>query len=231
MDIQAARQLITKRPHWYHRFEIFPGVITPGVYDPSGTLHELKLAPDLKGKTVLEIGPAEGYFTKKLSERGAEVTAVDYAPKYHHGFGYMEEASGRQFHFIQSNVYDLEKTGLETFDIVLCLGVLYHLPDPVRALWTLRKFVKEQFILETLICREHEDEPFAKYLPWDSSNGDITNFWSPNPKCTQMMLEDAGFIVEKVWLNDTRGMFHCRLNNAPGAMAKMDAAYAAPNWA
>lgn len=108
--------------------------------------------------------------------------------------------------------------------------MLYHLPNLVRALWILRNLVKTQFILETLICREHEDAPFARYLPVDSSNGDITNCWSPNPMCGQMMLQDAGFIVEKVWLNDTRGMFYCRLNETPGALSKMQAAYGTPTW-
>ena len=230
IDERTAQELVASRPWWYQRFEIFPGVRTPGVYDPSGTLRMLKLPTDMQGIRVLEIGPAEGYFTKKLTERGARVTAVDYVRKDYHGFAIMEKASGIEYDFRQANIYELNNLDLGTFDVVLCLGVLYHLPDPVRALWTLRQHVNDLLILETLLSREFEDVPCARYLPADSCNGDITNFWAPNPKCCEMMLNDAGFTVEDTWLNDTRGMFHCRLDRRPGALTKIKAAYAAPDW-
>ena len=165
MDLQTAQELVAARPWWYHRFEIFPGLTTPGVYDPSGTFSMLDLPSDMRGMSVLEIGPAEGYFTKRLTERGAKVTAVDYVPKPYHGFALMERLSGIEFDFRQANIYDLGALELGSFDIVLCLGVLYHLPDPIRALWTLRHHVKECLILETLVSREHEDVPNARYLP------------------------------------------------------------------
>jgi tRNA (mo5U34)-methyltransferase len=230
MDLQTAQERVAARPWWYHKFEIFPGVVTPGVYDPSGTLSMLRLPDDMRGTSVLEIGPADGFFTKALAARGADVTAVDYTPKDYHGFALMEEASGTTFNYRQANIYDLPKLGLGTFDIVLCLGVLYHLPDLMRGLWTLRQCVKDLLILETFISREHEDQPFARYLPTDSQNGDNTNFWAPNPLCCDVMLRDCGFSVENVWLNDTRGMFHCRLDHSPGALVKMAAAYEAPSW-
>ncbi|HEY3796891.1 MAG TPA: DUF1698 domain-containing protein [Caulobacteraceae bacterium] len=230
VDLETARNLVASRPWWYHRFEIYPGLVTPGVYDPSGTLFKLDLPDDLTGATILEIGPAEGFFTRELVKRGAKVTAVDYMPKHFHGFAMMEELAGIEFDFRQANLYDLKTLDLGTFDIVLCLGVLYHLPDPVRALWTLRDYVKGQLILETLISREFEDVPCARYLPADSSNGDITNFWAPNPMCCKNMLEDVGFKVRNTWLNDTRGMFHCAVDENPNALTKITFAYGTNNW-
>src|SRR5579864_4829611 len=108
MSPEEAEKLVAARPWWYHKFEIFPGVTTPGVYDPSGTLSMLDLAEDLTGVSILEIGPAEGAFTKALTNRGASVTAADYVPKPYHGFALMEQLSGRQFFFLQSNIYDLD---------------------------------------------------------------------------------------------------------------------------
>lgn len=225
MDLVEAQQIVAARPWWYHRFEIFPGLTTPGVYDPSGTLGMLELPDDMSGMRVLEIGPADGYFTKVMTDRGAQVTAVDYAAKDFYGFATMERLSGRPFEFINANVYDLGGLNLKPFDLVICLGVLYHLPDMLRALWTLRQLVGGRFILETVVSRKHEDEPFAEYLPGVTENGDYTNFWAPNPLSCEKMLGDCAFHVDKVWLNDNRGMFHCRPNHAQDADKKMAAAY------
>lgn len=220
-----AEQIVAERPWWYHRFEIFPGVVTPGVYDPSGTLERLDLPADMTGLRVLEIGPADGYFTKMMTARGAEVTAVDYAAKDFYGFGTMERLSGRSFNFINANIYNIGSLGLEPFDLVICLGVLYHLPDMLRGLWGLRPLVKGRLILETAVSRKHEDEPFAEYRPGVSDNGDYTNFWSPNPLCCEKMLNDCAFTVEKVWVNGDRGMFHCGLDQREHADKKMSVAY------
>jgi tRNA (mo5U34)-methyltransferase len=225
MNEAEARKLVAGRPFWYHRFEIFPGVVTPGVYDPSGTLLMLDLPPDMHGMRVLEIGPADGFFTKSLTERGAEVTAVDYATKDHYGFGDMQRCAERDFTFHHANIFQIASLGLKPFDVVLCLGVLYHLPDPCRALWSLRPLVGRQLILETLVSRKHDSEPFAEYLPASSCNNDDTNFWAPNPLCCKLMLADAAYVVEKEWLNDTRAMFHCRLDLGQNASTKMRTAY------
>lgn len=225
IDQAQAEAIVASRPWWYHRFEIFPGVVTPGVYDPSGTLEKLDLPADMTGMTVLEIGPADGYFTKMLTARGASVTAVDYAAKDFYGFAAMETLAEQPFKFIRANVYELDTLPIAPFDVVICLGVLYHLPDMCKALWSLRQFTKSRLILETLVSRRHEDEPFAEYLPSDSNNDDYTNFWAPNPKCCEMMLADAGFIVESSWVNDSRGMFHCAVHPEEWATKKMRVAY------
>jgi tRNA (mo5U34)-methyltransferase len=225
LDEATAAEIVASHPWWYHRFEIFPGIVTPGVYDPSGTLSRLHLPHDLTGARILEIGAADGYFTKTLSARGADVTAVDYAAKDFHGFAIMERLSGRKFEFINANVYWLDELGLKPFDIVLCLGVLYHLPDMLRALFTIRSFVKDLFILETLVAREHEEEPFARYLPAASVNGDDTNFWAPNVLCCQKILADCNFVVRDTWVNENRAMFHCGVATGALATRKMGMAY------
>ena len=61
IDRAEAERLVAQHPWWYHQFEIYPGVVTPGVYDPSALLAALKLPANLNGKTILELGPADGY--------------------------------------------------------------------------------------------------------------------------------------------------------------------------
>jgi tRNA (mo5U34)-methyltransferase len=225
IDRKEAQALVDGHAWWYHTFEIYPGIWTPGVYDASGTLKELNLPNDMKGKRVLEIGPADGYFTKVLSERGATVVALDYAGKGHFGFEVMEQLSGRTFDFRKCNVFDIDSTTLGVFDVVICLGVLYHLPDPVRGLWKLSGIETKRFILETLISTKYGDQCVAEYLPGISPNGDYTNFWAPTSKCCEKILEDIGFRVESIFLNETRAMFRCSTVGQELPSKKMRVAY------
>jgi tRNA (mo5U34)-methyltransferase len=225
MDRAEAERLVAQHPWWYHRFEIYPGVMTPGVYDPSALLAALKLPADLTGSTILELGPADGYFTKQLDMRGADVTAMDYCAKELYGFGVMERLHGKPLRYINANLFDLNLQGFTPFDYVLCSGVLYHLPDMVRALWAIHAYVKGELLLETLVTRKHEDGPFAEYLPGTSCNNDSTNFWAPNALCVQEMLRDCGFTVTETILYDSRGFFRATPNPAPDAGEKVRTAY------
>jgi tRNA (mo5U34)-methyltransferase len=225
MNIGEVRHLIEQHPYWYQKFEIFPGVITPGVYNPSGMLEALKLPADMRGLTVLEVGTAEGYFTKMLDLRGAEVTAVDYIDKAIGGFALMERFHGKPLKYVHSNLYDLPAYNLGTFDVVLCCGVLYHLPDMMRGLWVLRRHVKRDLLLETLISRKLVDEPIAEYLPGTTCNNDISNFWAPNVRCVEMMLADCGFEVAEILQFGERALFRARLSAAARASEKIALAY------
>jgi len=226
MDKAQAEQLVSSRPWWYHKFEIYPGVVTPGVYDPSSFFSKLHFPHRMDGLRVLDVGPADGYFSKRLAERGADVTAVDYMDKNFHGFEVMEKLHGSPIKFLRCNIYDISSLGLEAFNIVLCFGVLYHLPDMPRAIWTLRSLTSDFLLLETHVSRMHEDKPIAEYLPGSSCNNDPTNFWAPNPCCTEKMLEDAGFdVVETVELTTNRFFFRAKVSDAAGAGHKLALAY------
>lgn len=228
-----AAALVASRSWWYHQFEIFPGVITPGVYDPSGMLAQLNLPEDLRGQRILEIGPADGYFTKQLAIRGGHVTAYDYAEKNHFGFAVMEQLHGTSFEFVQGTIYEIDNFDLTPFDIVLCMGVLYHLPDMVRAFHLLRSVCKRRLVVETVVALDLGDAPAAKYLPKASFNNDFTNFWAPNMACVEAMLVDVGFDVTESKLlasgaptpDSGRAIFYCNRNESPSATKKIDAAY------
>lgn len=228
---EEAQALVDSRPWWYQAFEIFPGIRTPGVYDPSGTFGAMDFPDNMEGMSVLETGPAEGYFTKQLSNRGAIVTSCDYMDKMFHGFGIMEQLHEKPLNFIQSNLYDLPLKAPGPYDLVLCMGLLYHLPDLVRALHTLRMVCKTDLIVETLVSTDLGDEPLARYHPGSSLNNDLTNFWSPNIACTQAILNDCGFIVDRTRLisehaGSGRAAFWCHVAPAvPGQTIKSDLAY------
>src|SRR5215469_2874966 len=228
---EQAEALVASHPRWYHRFEIFPGVLTPGVYDPGGALASLELGEDLHGQRVLEIGPADGYFTKQLALRGAKVTAFDYVARDFLGFAIMEKLHGAHFDFVQGNLFDLPKFDFPPFDLILCMGVLYHLPDMVRGLHLLRDACAGSLILETLIATDLGEEPRARYHPEASLNNDLTNFWSPNLACVRSMLTDVGFVLERHGNlrqhdhSSGRAIFWCRKSTPETKRTKTDIAY------
>jgi tRNA (mo5U34)-methyltransferase len=222
---EEANALVKRHRWWYHKFEIYPGIWTPGVYDPSGILRELKLPDDMRGMRVLEIGPADGYFTKMLCARGAKVVAVDYAAKDYYGFEVMERLAQVAYDFRHCNLFDIDPSSLGAFDVILCLGVLYHLPDPLRGLWILSNILAPKLILDTLVSTKYGDECVAEFIPDVSPNGDYTNFWAPTTKCCEMMLGDVGYKVDSIFRYETRSLFRCSIdrNNVP--TKKMRTAY------
>ena len=57
-DRASAQAVVSKVRHWHHKFEVFPGVVTPGSYDPQFLLEKLQLPADMTGMRVLDIGCA-----------------------------------------------------------------------------------------------------------------------------------------------------------------------------
>lgn len=196
MDQKTAELLVSQFPHWHHKFEIYQNVITPGSYDPRFMLKMLDLPVDLKGKKILDIGASNGFFSLEFFKRGAEVTAVDYISKEKSGFSIMEEISGVSINHVVASVYDIGSS-LGDFDIVLFLGVIYHLPDILSALWKVRKICKGTLYLESYVENFEIEKPMLRYYESDSLGGDITNFWAPNVECMESMLRDCSFNIIK----------------------------------
>jgi tRNA (mo5U34)-methyltransferase len=198
MNLDEARALVASVPYWHHAFEIYPGLVTPGAYDPAFLLDKTRLAADLRGLRVLDIGTSDGFFALHLAQRGAEVVAIDYRGKQDHGYHVTERLNPIQIEYHRMNVYELADRHLGQFDIVLFLGVLYHLPDMIRALQMIRQCCRSTLFVETHsendFCR---DVAAARYYKGSTLANDYTNFWAPNRLCVLDMLYDTGFDVER----------------------------------
>ncbi|MBI3437403.1 MAG: methyltransferase domain-containing protein [Proteobacteria bacterium] len=172
------------------------------------------------------MGAADGFFSRELDRRGAAVTALDYKPKQSSGFAIMEKLHGKSLTHMNTNISNLSVLKLAPFDIVLFLGVLYHLLDPVRALWDIRQLVKGDLWLESYIQDFSPGVPAARYFERDTLGGDITNFWAPNSECIESMLRDAGFSVVATLILGDRALYHARTADlGPHGNVKMNTAY------
>lgn len=199
MDQETAAALVAGHGRWYQRYEIHPGVVTPGSSDVELAFAQLDLPASLAGKRVLDLGASDGFYTLQCLRRGAEVVAYDYRPRDFSGFAVMEQVAGVRVRHVCDNFYNLAAHELGDFDIVLCLGLLYHLADPLRTLWLLRRLCRERLYLETEALPAGDSEPLLRYCTADSYKGDVTNYFLPNGPALRAMLEDFGFQVERCW--------------------------------
>lgn len=215
MDLQ---KLIGSVPHWYHRFEFAPGVVTPGVNDSRAVLDQLDLPDDLTGLRVLDIGARDGYFSFECERRGAaEVIAIDYFPAEKTGFPVAKQVLGSRLDLVHENIYNLTAAKYGKFDIVLFLGLLYHLPDPLLALDIIHDLMKPDSTLymETVVI-DHElppelaKRPLMEFYPGASKSNDHTNYWGITERCGIDMLEEYRFSNVATKRSGERGLFIAR---------------------
>jgi tRNA (mo5U34)-methyltransferase len=234
--------MVAAYPRWYHRIEVRPGLITPGTNDSPHNLEMLELPADCSGMRVLDIGARDGFFSFELERRGADVLAVDYMPAERTGFPIAAQLLGSRVAFRQANLYNLTAAEIGTFDLVLFLGLLYHLPDPIRAIRIVRSLCRGRMYLETLVIDEGmlmpdgsqsplarvdarlAEIPLMQFFPGAACGGDPTNYWGPNVRCVEAMLAETEFHVERVARVPGRAVFQCAAVSNPRVAYFLNAA-------
>lgn len=185
---------------WYHTIPLGNGIVTPGVDDTPSRLAKIGLPDDLTGKTVLDVGAWDGFFSFEAERRGAaRVVASDsycwggagWGTK--DGFELARGALGSAVEDREIDVMDLSPEAVGVFDVVLFLGVLYHLKDPMTALERVFSVTGDRLIMSTLVDITWRRRPAMAFYPGTEANRDPTNWWGPNPAAVVAMLRAAGF--------------------------------------
>ena len=192
---------------WYHRIELPGGIVTPGMYDPRAMLARIALPERLDGRTVLDIGAWDGFWSFEAKKRGAaRVLAIDSYSWEGQGWGSKQgfliarEGLGLDIEDRTMDVMDLGPDLVGTFDVVLFLGVLYHLTDPIGALRNAASVASDLIILETESSLSWIPFPAAAVFPSTELNNDPTNWWSLNGKALVGLLRALGFgQVDVIW--------------------------------
>jgi tRNA (mo5U34)-methyltransferase len=170
---------------------------------------------DLGGMTVLDIGCNAGFYSIEMKRRGAErVLGIDFDDAYLAQARFAAEVTGHDIEFRKLSVYDVGLLG-ETFDLVLFMGVLYHLRHPLLALDLIREHVAHDIMVFQSMQRGsdgtgkiEENYAFWETVLFDAPEfprmhfiehryaDDPTNWWIPNRACVEAMLRSAGFSIE-----------------------------------
>jgi tRNA (mo5U34)-methyltransferase len=186
---------------------------------------------DLHGKSVLDIGCNAGFYAIAMKRRGAgRVVGIDYDPTYLAQARFAAEVCGVDLELRQLSVYDVAALG-ERFDLVLFMGVLYHLRHPLLALDLIHEHVAADLLVFQSMQRGSDAvEPVAPDYPfWEAEvfdrpgfphlyfierryAGDPTNWWIPNRACSEAMLRSAGFEVID---HPEAEVFICRRQEVP----------------
>lgn len=236
---EEIQQLVEGVAHWHHRIEFPHGIVSPGVYDPGYLLQRLGLG-DLTGKRVLDIGTRDGFFAFACEKLGAEVVAIDSVPLRLTGFESARRILGSRVEYVMENVYELTPARFGTFDVILFLGVLYHLRHPLLALDRLREVCRGTVFVESLVCDEGlftgfeesgrladlapalVDLPIAQFLAQNRFHRDWTNKWSPNVACLKALLEDALFAPQLVETWGSRALVKAEAVDASERRRRID---------
>jgi len=119
---------------WHQRFELAPGVWTPGVSSVNFLLDTAGVPADLTGLSVLDVGTTNGGCAFEAERRGARrVVAADIATQELYGFRAIRKFLDSRVEFVQASVYELPDRLNEPFDLVFFVRVRYHLPHPLLA--------------------------------------------------------------------------------------------------
>jgi tRNA (mo5U34)-methyltransferase len=222
---------------WFHNLHLPDGRQTAPDH-PLGDFPSYKweaIAPhlpgDLTGWTALDIGCNAGFYSFELARRGARVTGLDVDPHYLTQARWAAEQLRLEdrVEFRRGTVYDLAAAD-ETWDLVLFMGVLYHLRHPLLALDVVGRRVGRLLVLQTLTMPGEERVEPPDDLPlgrrarlrepgWPALAfverklaGDETNWWAPNAAGVEAMARSAGLEpvshpAHEIWICRPAGGF------------------------
>ena len=194
-----------KEKGWYHSIELPDGQVLEGIQSISHLKKRLARFPvpaDLTGKRVLDIGAWDGWFSFEMERRGAEVVAVDCVEMER--FRLARQLLNSNVDYRVLDVDELSPETVGRFDIVMFIGVLYHLRHPLQALERVCQLTREMALVESFVIDEglpKNGEPLRAVMEFyetDELGGQVDNWYGPNTACLLGLCRAAGFARVKL---------------------------------
>ncbi len=173
------RDLMLEDCYWYHHYPFLDGHPTLRAhYDLRRWLDCFLLPEDMRGRSFLDLGTANGFFSFEMERRGAEVTSFDAAEdaaldqipyhgapdrradnrafnrRLHRGYWYAHRHFGSRARAAYGTVRALPEW-LGSYDVVMLGCILQHLEDPLQAIFEADRHTRGTLIL----CEAFYDSP------------------------------------------------------------------------
>jgi len=233
-----ARRIDALSP-WFHNLRL--GGIQTAPDHPLGDYPSFKwegfrhvVPGDLTGCSVLDVGCNAGFYSIEMARRGASrVVGIDSDPRYLAQARLAAEAEGVEIDLRQMSVNDVGRLG-ERFDLVIFMGVFYHLRHPLLALDLLWEHaVGDLMLFQSMqrgsfeVAEAAEDYDFDDHSPFGRPDWpllhfiehryaeDPTNWFVPNRAAVEAMLRSAGFEIEA---HPEPEVYLCRRGTRPHAV-------------
>jgi tRNA (mo5U34)-methyltransferase len=215
---EEIRARVEQLGQWFHNLDLAGVPTAPHHF--LGDYPSLKwrgfqhaIPQDLKGASVLDVGCNAGFYSIEMKRRGADrVLGIDSSDVYLAQARFATEVCGVSVELKKLSVYEVGQLK-DRFDLVLFMGVLYHLRHPLLALDLLHEHVVKDMLVFQTMQRGPEpgsaelaaDYPFSETAIFEAPGtpravfiegsyaGDPTNWWVPNPACSMALLRSAGF--------------------------------------
>lgn len=230
-------QGVRARGDWFQNLDLYGVRTAPAHFLGDFPLNKWKrfahvIPEDLTGKSVLDIGCNAGFYSFEMKKRGAaRVVGIDFDDYYLDQARFAAEVLGHEdVEFRRLSVYDVGALR-ERFDLVLFVGMVYHLRHPLLALDLVHEHVAgDLLVYQSLQRGSPEVEPLAEdYDFWQTDvferpgypklhfvenkySHDETNWWIPNAACSAAMLRSAGF---QVIAHPEEEVFLCKRTDLP----------------
>ncbi len=186
---------------WWHSFELPDGTLIEGPNSVAGQqarIGQFPIPENLTGKRVLDIGAWDGWFSFEMERRGAEVVAIDNwdNPRFRE----MHAMLNSRVEYRQLDMYDLTPDRIGRFDIVLFMGVLYHLKHPLLALERVCALTTDLACVDSFVLQEKhrpgegvDRRPIMEFYETDEMGGQTDNWCGPTLPCLLAFCRAAGF--------------------------------------
>jgi tRNA (mo5U34)-methyltransferase len=236
MSVEELRREVEALGPWFHNLDLLGVRTAPDHFLGDYPAQKWRsfaaaLPEDLSGKAVLDIGCNGGFYAIEMKRRGAaRVVGIDSDEAYLAQARFAANVLDLDIEYCALSVYDVGRLS-ERFDIVLFMGVLYHLRHPLLALDLIREHAAGDMLVfqsmqrgSRVVGRFEEDYPFTETAVFDEPAypklhfiekryaGDPTNWWVPNRACAEAMLRSAGFRIES---HPEAEVYVCRVAERP----------------
>lgn len=215
MDLEQIREKAAELdldPGWYQNIDLKNGVMTKTrcvwgekIDHPRERWEAVAPAfpKSFAGKSVLDLGCNAGFFSFVAAERGAaRVCGVDHSEKFIEQAKFANEIRGDDVEFCVGGVTPIIFKR-NSFDVTLCIGLLYHVPDIMGAVMQIGRVTRDYAIVESAVYEGSEDEPLVLVADQKMPK---PGTWHPNIAALRKMFELAHFRkTEPLFKRDGRG--------------------------